>query len=229
MKKITFFLVVVLIIIGSIAVYFFSKKNTVFSSIITAPVVPTQNIAANNDLPKPVPVVEVKPAIFINPIGNAVSRITKKKFGTKVSPTNSPVPNERFTGFHTGVDFEMLDKSELTKDIEIRAVCTGPLRQKKWVSGYGGLVVQECTLNGKSVSVVYGHFNIASVTMAVGTLLEQGQHIGILGTAYSKQTDGERKHLHLGFYNGAPADIRGYVPTKAGLAKWIDPCTYICK
>src|SRR5438105_13240780 len=39
------------------------------------------------------------------PLENAQTRVTKKFFGTKVSPGNSPVTPERFSGYHTGVDF----------------------------------------------------------------------------------------------------------------------------
>ncbi|NTU99252.1 hypothetical protein HGA64_04600 [Candidatus Falkowbacteria bacterium] len=44
--------------------------------------------------------------VFVPPISDALSRVTKKPFGIKVSPKNSSVSPERFTGYHTGVDFE---------------------------------------------------------------------------------------------------------------------------
>lgn len=35
-----------------------------------------------------------------------------------------------------------------------------------------------------------------------------------LGNGYSSDTDGERKHLHLGIHLGEVVDIRGYVQKK---------------
>ncbi len=52
------------------------------------------------------------------PIANAKSRITKKTFGLFVSPQNSPVLPEKFTGYHTGVDFETFLGDENT-DINV--------------------------------------------------------------------------------------------------------------
>ncbi|KKQ38871.1 MAG: Exopolysaccharide biosynthesis protein, sugar transferase domain protein [Candidatus Moranbacteria bacterium GW2011_GWC2_37_73] len=42
----------------------------------------------------------------IDPLDNALSRITKKPFGIYVNPKNSPVNPERFTGYHSAVDLE---------------------------------------------------------------------------------------------------------------------------
>ena len=51
-------------------------------------------------------------------------------------------------GYHTGADFEALPGET---DVPVRAACTGPLVERKWVSGYGGVAVQRCTLFGQAV------------------------------------------------------------------------------
>ncbi|MDP1845177.1 MAG: hypothetical protein Q8L09_00330 [Candidatus Moranbacteria bacterium] len=49
-----------------------------------------------------------------------------------------------------------------------------------------------------------------------------------MGKAYGAETDGERKHLHLGIHKGAGVNILGYVQSKAELSGWLDPCLYAC-
>lgn len=165
---------------------------------------------------------------FVAPIDHALSRITKKDFGIKISPGHSPVPNDRFSGYHTGVDFETTP-DEANKNVAVNAVCVGPLHIKEWAKGYGGVVVQECSLAGSTIYVVYGHLNVDSVTAKVGDILAPGDYLGNLGEGYSHQTDGVRKHLHLSIYKSEPLDIRGYVPEEQDLTKWLNPCLLICK
>ncbi len=38
-----------------------------------------------------------------------------------------------------------------------------------------------------------------------------------------KETDGERKHLHLGIHKGTVVDLRGYVDSELDLKNWINP------
>ena len=138
-------------------------------------------------------------AQLVAPIADANGRITKKPFGIYITPQTSPVQPERFTGYHTGVDFETLP-SEQNIDVPIYAVCAGKLLAKEWASGYGGLAVQACQLAGQNVTIIYGHLQLASITATVGQQLAAGQQLGILGKGYSTETDGERKHLHLGIH-----------------------------
>ncbi|HZZ99469.1 MAG TPA: hypothetical protein VFK07_02035, partial [Candidatus Paceibacterota bacterium] len=49
-----------------------------------------------------------------------------------------------------------------------------------------------------------------------------GDFIGNLGKGYSSQTDGERKHLHLGIHKGSAVDITGYVSSDDLLSNWLD-------
>lgn len=55
------------------------------------------------------------------------------------------------------------------------AICSGEILQRRWVSGYGGLVVQACDLKGERVTVVYGHLKLASASLKVGEKIMAGQ------------------------------------------------------
>ena len=160
------------------------------------------------------------------PISNALYRVTKKTFGLYVTPQNSPVQPEKFTGFHTGTDFETTPEEKNIK-IPIIAICTGKLLLKKYATGYGGVAVQSCTINSQAVTVIYGHLKESSINPLVGQLINAGDQIAILGTGYSAETDGERKHLHLGIHKGTDINILGYVQKKADLANWLDPLTVL--
>ncbi len=164
---------------------------------------------------------------FKPPIDKAKERVTKKPFGIFVTPQNSPVQPERFSGYHTGTDFEIFPE-ELEKEIQVKAVCSGKLLMKNYVNGYGGVAVQSCELNGNPITVIYGHLKLDSVKMKSGDDVNAGDAIGILGADKSVETNGERKHLHLGFHKGKNSDIRGYVNSKSQLSNWIDPCQYVC-
>lgn len=160
------------------------------------------------------------------PIADALGRVTKKPFGLYVTPNFSPVKPERFTGYHTGVDFETTP-GERDIDVPIFAICPGKILVKKTASGYGGVLNESCTINGQAVTVTYGHLRLASIAKKVGETLAQGEQLGVLGTGYSKETDGERKHLHLGIHKGAGAVLNGYVATVAELKSWINVLDYL--
>jgi len=170
--------------------------------------------------------VQNSKAALSPPIGNWQARVVKKPFGIKVSPTNSPVQPEKFSGYHTGTDFETFP-DEADKDVPVFAICGGSLLVKEYASGYGGVAVQECKLNGNDITAIYGHLKLASISANEGQQLAAGSQIGILGKGYSRETDGERKHLHLGIHNGASIDIKGYVQTPAELDQWIDAAKYL--
>lgn len=165
--------------------------------------------------------------IFQPPLERAGERVTKKKFGMYITPQNSPVQPERFQGYHTGVDFEIFPE-ELNAEVQVHAVCSGELKLKKYASGYGGVAVQACELDKDPITVIYGHLKLSSIAADVGININVGEVIGILGANKSAETDGERKHLHLGFHKGTAIDIRGYVSSEAELANWIDPYLYAC-
>lgn len=156
------------------------------------------------------------------PATDAKGRITKKTFGLFISPENSPVSPEKFTGYHTGVDFETFP-DEQNGSVGIYALCDGKLVLKKYATGYGGVAVQRCTLDNQEVTVVYGHLKLGSITHVQDSILKRGSLLGILGNGYSTETDGERKHLHLGIHKGTAINILGYVQKYSELSSWLDP------
>lgn len=193
------------------------QTNTADGSVTNG----SENINAPGSVANETNITPAAQPDFVAPISDALSRITKKPFGIYVTPQDSPVQPERFSGYHTGVDFETTD-AEADADVPITAACDGAVRVKRRVSGYGGVVIQDCTLDGQAVTVLYGHLNIDSVSVAVGDTLQKKDFIGNLGQGYSQQTDGERKHLHLGIHAGTGINYKGYVATQAELSGWLD-------
>lgn len=198
-----------------------NQTNNVASNLQTNSSLPPENSNANQNTNQ----AAQTPGI-VSPISQASERITKKFFGTYVTPQNSPVQPERFTGYHTGLDFETFPE-EQTSDVVINVICTGPLLQKRTASGYGGVAVQKCTINNQTVTVVYGHMRLSSISATVGANLDAGDKLGVLGTGFSSETDGERKHLHLGIHKGATVTLTGYVSSKGALSAWLDPKTVL--
>ena len=160
--------------------------------------------------------------IVIPPIADFLTRITKKHFGQYITPATSPVQPERFTGYHTGVDVEYGDA---TTDVPVYSVVDAKVTMAQWVSGYGGLLIIQGSINGNERYILYGHLRASSLP-TVNAEIKQGDQVGVLGTAYSHETDGERRHLHFAIYAKSPVDIRGYVPKQSDLSAWEDPLTY---
>lgn len=156
---------------------------------------------------------------IVPPVDDFLTRITKKSFGTFITPETSPVANDRFSGFHTGVDVEYDDVAE---DIAIYAIADGTVIASTFGKGYGGVVVVRHET--EQILALYGHLDPATLP-ARGTKLRQGQFIGVLGADHSEETDGVRKHLHFSIQpdRGGEIDIRGYVKTEEELTQWIDP------
>ncbi|MHB8871187.1 MAG: peptidoglycan DD-metalloendopeptidase family protein [Candidatus Doudnabacteria bacterium] len=167
---------------------------------------------------------EQKTNISNIPLEGAKDRVTKKPFGILISKATSPVQPEKFGGYHTGADFETF-ADEQNKDIQVRAICEGDLILKKTATGYGGVAVQACNLNEQPVTVIYGHLKLSSIKTE--GLLKKGDVIGILGKGYSSETDGERKHLHLGIHKGTTINILGYVQKQDDLKNWINPLDFL--
>ncbi|MBI2587913.1 M23 family metallopeptidase [Candidatus Azambacteria bacterium] len=173
---------------------------------------------------------------FAEPLPGAKLRMTKKPFGLYVTPQKSPVSPERFAGFHTGVDLEVT-KAEEERDVPVYAFCKGNVIDAREVSGYGGVLVTDCSVNGEPVTVLYGHLKFSSIKEheKLETLpssrkipvVEPGQVIGVLGRGFSAETDGERKHLHFAIHRGEGFSLRGYVDREEQLAEWMDPVTFL--
>lgn len=159
---------------------------------------------------------------FSLPLNRLEERISLKAFGDFITRETSPVQPERFAGFHTGIDLEVFP-AEIEQDVFIKTICEGKLLTKRMASGYGGVAVQSCTLENSPITVLYGHMDISSINQQQGAVLEKGAILGKLGKNKSSQTDGERKHLHLGFHKGSSINLLGYVSSKQELENWIDP------
>ncbi|MDD2646720.1 MAG: M23 family metallopeptidase [Patescibacteria group bacterium] len=225
MKKIL--LIIILFIIAAVILflvrYFLMPKQL-------QPVSNTNQSLAiinNSSNPAPLPNHILTMSNFQPPLDRAGERVTKKNFGIYITPQTSPVQPERFAGYHTGADFEIFPE-EINIDVPVKAICSGDLKLKKSASGYGGVAVESCSLNGQSFTIIYGHLKLASISSKVGNSIKSGDIIGVLGAAYSPETDGERKHLHLGIHRGTAINILGYVQNKADLSAWTDPCLYVC-
>ena len=155
---------------------------------------------------------------FAEPAAEFKTRVTKKPFGIYITPKNSPIQPERFSGYHTGADAEYTD---VTADVPVLAIADGEIVTARRASGYGGVMVLKFQLDGQDWYAIYGHVRPASMKLA-GTKITRGEEISVLGTGYSAETDGERRHLHLGIAN--KNTITGYVSSQEELkAIWIDP------
>ncbi len=153
------------------------------------------------------------------------ARVTKKPFGIRIDPKTSPVQPERFSGYHAGADFEVRD-GEDPHALPVSALCDGTVLLARRVSGYGGVLVQSCTLGGEALTILYGHLDAASLP-SVGAALRLGDAVGHLGKGFSAETDGERPHLHLSVHRGAAVELKGYVPSAAELGAWRDPLAFL--
>jgi hypothetical protein len=123
--------------------------------------------AASSQTVTPQPKASNAAEEVVAPVDMAEERIVKKFFGTYVTPQNSPVQPERFRGYHTGLDFETFPEEKNT-DVAVKVICSGKLVRLGRASGYGGYVVQACTINHQTVTVVYGHLRESSILGAVG-------------------------------------------------------------
>ena len=205
---------IAIVIILAAGIYYSKQGNK--ASTNTASNTPTNAPAPS--FASPAPTVT---SSLVEPVANFKQRVTKKPFGMYITPQNSPIQPEKFTGYHTGADAEYGD---VTSDVPVHAVADGKVVLARWASGYGGVVAIQHQINGQPVIGIYGHLNPNQLPK-VGTQVKAGEQIGILGKAFSHETDGERRHLHFGLFKGTTVNILGYVQTKAELAKWLDPLT----
>lgn len=211
MKKL--YILIIFLIVAGAAIFIFTKNHLSRQ----ANQLLEQNLSSmvNND-------------VFQFPLNKTLERVTKKPFGIYVMSQNSPVQPEKFTGYHAAVDFEIFPEEE-NINVEIKAICTGPIIFRNFVSGYGGVAVQACKLNNQDITVLYGHLKLSSISNIKIKDFPAGQSIGILGKGFSQETDGERKHLHLGIHLGKKIDFLGYVQNKNELANWVDATEYFPK
>ena len=159
------------------------------------------------------------------PMDGFRERITKKSFGDFITPESSPIQPERFSGYHTGVDLETTDEEQDT-DVPVYAIADGTITLVRTVDGYGGVVLVKHVANGETITALYGHVRLSSVTKTVGDTIVSGKRLAVLGTGGTDETDGERKHLHFGLLRGSSTNVRGYVTAEEELGPWIDPVAW---
>lgn len=161
---------------------------------------------------------------YYYPVTTYTKRITNRWYGKSIVPSDSKaVPcGAPFSGLHVGDDLEVTS-AELHKDVPVYSIADGTIRQARTVSGYGGLLVIQYTLNGQPVTAYYGHVNLARTTVQPGDSVTAGQQLTVLGNACSTQTGGERKHLHFALHSNTTIDVKGYVTSLAALSAWVNP------
>ncbi len=160
------------------------------------------------------------------PLDKTDQRQTLLKFGMYVTPdpSQNPIsPPERFTGYHTGLDIEILPE-EKDLPVLVKTICEGKILYTGIIEGYGGVIIQECLIDNQVVSVLYGHLNPTSFKVLVGNNSMSAQTtIAELGKDRSEETGNTRKHLHLGIHKGNHIEFLGYVNEPKDLEEFIDP------
>ncbi|MFC1663323.1 M23 family metallopeptidase [Patescibacteria group bacterium] len=160
------------------------------------------------------------------PMDDFQDRITKKRFGQYITPANSPVQPERFSGYHTAVDLETTELEQNT-DVPVYALADGVIKHASTASGYGGVMLIEHIVADDTITAVYGHVRLSSITKNVGDSVTNGERIAYLGTGGTAETGGERMHLHFGLLKGTSINIRGYVASESELGSWYDPAEWL--
>lgn len=210
-------IIILVVVIGLAGGVFWVWKNKFEKKVNQSPISTINN---TQEIPTPQPAQETSPSTLAEPIAEFKSRITKKPFGIYITPQNSPVQPERFSGYHTGTDVEYNDKPD--QDIPIYAIADGTVVRSGTASGYGGLLVISHEIQGKNYFAVYGHLDPKSLAPK-DKKVTKGEQIGILGEGGTAETDGERKHLHFGIVVKETPDIKGYVQAKEELSGWLNP------
>lgn len=162
----------------------------------------------------------------VYPINGFSNRITKKQFGQQITPQTSPVQPERFSGYHTAADAETTE-AEQTSDVPVYSIAEGTVKLVRDVNGYGGVIMVQSEIEGETVTALYGHVRLSSISKKVGDSAAKGEQLGVLGTGFTEETDGERKHLHFGLVKGASTNLRGYATNQAELEAWLDPVEWL--
>ncbi len=163
------------------------------------------------------------------PLEKGEQREALLKYGMYVTPdpNQNPIsPPERFTGYHTGLDIEIFPE-ERDSVVPVKTICGGRILYTGTAEGYGGVVIQECTIKGQAVSVLYGHLNPNSFKVSKDQSYPEQTIVGELGRHKTAETGDTRKHLHLGIHKGNHLEFLGYVNDPSELPDFIDPLTLL--
>jgi murein DD-endopeptidase MepM/ murein hydrolase activator NlpD len=149
------------------------------------------------------------------PLSQGTERTKILTFGLYVTPATSPLPKpEKWVGYHTALDLEILPGEENT-DVPVLAAYDGKIVFAGPVNGYGSALIQSCRIQGQPVTVLYGHLSGSSIKVHVGDTISVGARLALLGKAY--ENGNVRKHLHFEIHQGNRIEFRGYVPKKTDL------------
>ena len=215
-------ILIIIIVLAGVSILLMKKNiKTTTTSASSTPLV--TNIATSTATPAPTSTPTQSVSQFAEPVQDYKARVTKKPFGIYVTPSNSPIQPERFTGYHTGSDAEYQD---VTSDVPVYAIADCKIVLSETASGYGGVLMISFDLNGTTHTALYGHIRPSSLPK-VGAQYSKGDQMGLLGTGYSTETDGERRHLHFAIRSDNSLSIKGYVQTQGELSGWIDPLTIL--
>ncbi|MEK7615572.1 MAG: M23 family metallopeptidase [Patescibacteria group bacterium] len=139
---------------------------------------------------------------------------------------------DRFSGYHVGDDIEVgpedLSVGEV-QEVPVLSIAAGTVRFVDWVSGYGGLIMIDHKVDGEIIHALYGHIDLSSTTLKVDDVVQRGQQIAVLGEGFTKETDGERQHLHFALYQGEGLRKQGYEQNPAAVRNWINPTDFFLK
>jgi len=221
--KISLIIILIFLIVGG-GFYFYQKNKNNYkkAGITSSPQISITISQTISTTSTPVSASTTKNTLA-EPVADFRSRITKKPFGIYITPQNSPIQPEKFTGYHTGFDVEYAD---IVSDTPVYSVSDGTVEYAGIVSGYGGVIVVKENIDGKDILTLYGHLNPTTL-ISVGQKVSKNEQIGILGKDKSQETDGERKHLHFGIIKGGTIDFRGYVQNETELnAGWYNPLDF---
>jgi len=175
--------------------------------------------ATTSPVPEGIAFAELaEPPTMFWPMQNFESRVTFKKFGQEV--------HDRFNGFHVGDDAEVRAE-EMETEVTVYAAIDGRIIYRNWVAGYGGVLVMEHEVDGQTLNTLYGHIDLGLPLAALGDTVLAGTPIAYLGNDKSRETDGERKHLHFGIYGGRALKLSGYAPKRTDVSEWINPSEYL--
>lgn len=214
----------ILAIVAALSSYYFYTQN-----LSNQESTPTEKIVTETT---PTPSVTISPASqaeptptsdqLVEPVLEFKERITLKPFGIYITPENSPVQPERFSGYHNAVDVEYTDTDE---DVAVFAIADGEVVLSRIVSGYGGATIIRHEIRGEDIDVMYAHLDPNSLP-TVGDTVAAGEQIGIFGEGNTAETDFERKHLHFSMQPAGKLDLRGYVQNESELQNWYDPLDF---
>lgn len=221
MKKHLKIITIIIILIAVIVSFYFFQKNrkiVTVQNLLTSSRTTTNTTAESTSTTT----TTTPTSQLAKPVADFKTRITKKPFGIYITPKTSPVQPEKFSGYHNAVDVE---HGDINSDVDVFAVYDGQIIYSGFINGYGGFVAISHDFEDEKIISIYGHLNPDNLT-ANNYEVKKGDKIGILGNAYSRQTDGERKHLHFAILKGENLDFRGYVPKESELSLWLNPLDF---